>query len=940
MPAIPASQNKLPLLRTKISIPLLPEEFVHRRRLTERIRQGVRGPLTLISAPAGFGKTNALIEWAVEEKKTAAWLTIDEADNDEIRFFSYLIGAIQAVYPALGKEALDFFESTKSRGVETAITLLLNEIFAFQKDVILVLDDFQALNSKPILQGFNYLLKHCPHNLHLMIASRTEPVLDLASLRAKGRVLEIGAADLRFTRDEIDLFLRQAVGAELPPETIALLEQNTDGWVTGLQMAAIAMRQRGHFADLPGNLQIGSQHLVDFLAGEVLDQQPEEIREFLLKSAVLDEFCGPLCEAVVKPGARPGYGVMMLDRLQHANLFIVALDQKHEWFRYHPLFADFLRRVLAERYPSEIPALKKRAAEWFERSANLEKAFKYALESGDPDWAADLIERSISILIQTGEVFPLTDWIGKLPQAAIHRRPVICLAYAWALIADFKLDGARYWLDIIQQRLEETEKDPSPKARIPEDPLWNVRGGLAVCRSTLALLGGDIERASQYAEEASRHLHGESPFIRSLLLFENSLQFILAGETSKAIASLRETVKVAQEGNNQLVVVLAICQLADQQALQGHLSQALTTLQKARYVTTSPEGVPYPLSGIVDIGFGEILLERDVLDQAREYLERGCQTAKKMWSPSSIDGMLSLARLLQTQGDAPGSQAAVDEVSQMALDSESSEWDNAVVSAVAVRLALQRSDLANAMQWWKRAGFPELTEKFPQGNYPYHIYEFLLLTQANFLLTVARQAGDRKPLELAFELLEPILRSAQRFERVTSQIETLVLQSLLQNALGDTQRSVEILTSALALGEPEDYRRVFLDAGQPLAEILLLCRAARQDAIGTLPSLDYIDSLLETLQPESAVPSHPRAAAVSGSPASAQTDYGLPITLSAREMEVLSLIAEGKSNGEISAQLFLALNTVKRHAYNIYAKLEVKKRTHAVMKARQLGLIP
>ncbi|MEW6028168.1 MAG: LuxR C-terminal-related transcriptional regulator [Chloroflexota bacterium] len=933
-------QHKQPLLKTKISIPLLPEEFVHRPRLTERISQGVKGPLTLISAPAGFGKTNALIEWAKETKFPVAWLTIDRDDNDPGRFSSYLVGSIQAVYPGLGEEALDFIQSTKSRGWETAITLFLNQISALQKDLVLALDEFQVLESEPIVQGINYLLRHCPRNLHLIIASRREPAFDLAFLRAKGKVVELGVDELRFTRQEIELFLREAMDMQFPPETIATLEKNTDGWITGLQMAAISMRHRANPADLPANLQVDSQHLMNFLASEVLDRQPEEVRLFLLKSSVLEEFCGPLCEAVVKPGSQPGYGAAMLDQLEQANLFIVALDGNHEWFRYHPLFSELLRRVLAEINPSEILLLKKRAAEWFEQQANLEKAIKYAIESGNDEWAADLIERSVVPLVRTGEIFPLSAWIGRLPDEVIHRRPVISLTYAWGLIASFQLDTARYWLDDIQKGLDQTGKPASPDSETENGGLWNIRGGLAVCRSTMALLSGDTELAARFAEEAANYLQGENLFMRSLLSLENSLYFILAGDTSKAIESLRETVRMAQYGNNQLVVVLATCQLAEQQALQGHLSQALITLQKARYITTSPEGIPYPLSGIVDIAFGEILLERDSLDQAREHLERGCQIAKKLWSPSSLDGMVSLARLLQIQGDHPGSQAIMDAVSQMALDTESGKWDNTFVSAVFVRLALQRRDFTSATHWWKKGGFPDLTDKIALENFPYLIYEYLQLTQVRFILAVAREAVDRRQMQWALELLEPLLRASERFGRLTSQIEVLILQSLVQDELGNREQSVEILTHALALGEPEDYRRIFLDEGQPLANILARCRASRQDTIGTLPSLGYIDSLLEVFKPELAVQPYSRIAPQSTKPATARTDYGLPISLSAREMEVLSLIAEGKSNQEISAQLFLALNTVKRHAYNIYTKLEVKKRTQAVSRARQLGLIP
>jgi LuxR family maltose regulon positive regulatory protein len=935
----PVPELKPPLLQTKISVPLLPAEFVHRHRLTERIGQGVKGLLTLISAPAGFGKTNLLIEWAAETKSPIAWLTIDEEDNDPSRFLSYLIGAIQAVNPGLGEEALDFIQSTKGRGLETGVTLLLNEISVLRKNLILALDEFQVLESETIIQGFNYLLKHCPRNLHLIIATRKEPAFDLASLRVKGRVVELGADELRFNHEEIDMFLHEVTGMQFSPGTIDALEQNTDGWITGLQMAAISMRHRADSAGLPFHLQGDSHYLVDFLAKEVLDRQPEEIRQFLLKSSVLDQFNGSLCEAVINPESQPGYGAVMLDQLEHANLFIVALDEKHEWFRYHHLFGDFLRHVLAESHPAEISLMKKRAALWLETQSNLEEAIKYALDAGDDEWTADLIERNVETMIKTGEIFSLTHWIGALPNEIIQQHPRISLTYAWGLITSYQLDTANYWLDALQQKLDHDKKMTGKDQE--EAGLWNMYGGLAVCRSTLAILNGDAEQAAQFSTEAANYLQQENPFIGSLLSLENSWYFIVAGDTSKAIESLRKTVRIARQANNLLVMIVATCQLAQMQALQGQLSKALVTLQKVQFMASKPDGSIHPLAGIADLGFGEILLERDVLDKAEEYLARGWRVAKSLWSISSLDSMVSLARLLQIKGDTSGSQLIIEEASQMALGTESSQWDDAMVSAIAARLALQRNDLPAATQWWKKGHFPGFMEKIPLEDYPYHIFEYLQLTQVRCLLATSREAADRRQLQWALELLEPLLRTAKRFKRVTSQIEILLLQSLAQNNLGNVDRATEILLSALALGEPEDYRRIFLDEGQLLAHILTRCQTIQQDAIGVLPSYGYIESLLDALQPnKQADQIHPRIARQPIQPAITQTGSGLALSLSAREMEVLSLIAEGKSNQEISAQLYLALNTVKRHAYNIYTKLEVKKRTQAVSRARQLGLIP
>ncbi len=944
-----SSSLQAPLLRTKISVPQFPPEFVHRRRLTERIDRGVQGPLTLLSAPAGFGKTNLLIEWARHTHLPVAWLTLDSDDNDLNRFFRYFIGALQINQPDLAaEETMDFILSTHGGGLEVGLTLLINELSALSKEIVLVLDDFQALDNPTILQSLDFFLKHTPYNLHLILASRSEPDLDLAYLRAKGRVIELGADDLRFTVEEIGQFFEKVMGIHLAPETIAILEKRTDGWITGLQMAAISLRHQADPNTLLANLQGDAHFLVDFLAEEVLDRQPEEIRHFLLRTSILDLLTGPLCEAVALPEAQPGYGVVMLNRLEHANLFITALDEKHEWFRFHPLFADFLRHIQAEINPDEISILQKRAADWFEQNGNLNEAFRFAFASGDLEGTADRIERSIEALVRTGEISSLTHWIGQLPRGFIHSRPNLALSYAWGLMASYKLDDARYWIDDLQQTLEqvETQSKPTRAARKRNDRQrkngtgWSyLHGGLAICQSFMAVLNGEIEKATELSKMAASYLDDENPFIHSLVSLEDSLYFILSGDTSKAILALRDTIHIAMQANNLMVLIIATCELADMQALQGHFDQAWATLQKVRYMAVDPEGKPLALAGLADDGFGEILLERGSLDEAQSFLENKDKPSQSLRWLSNLDGLISLAHLRQLQGNFTGAQNLISQASQFALGTESSQWDDIVVSTVAVRMALQRDDLSGAVQWWNRSGFMEFNQKIHLENYPYHIYEFLLLTQVRLLTAIGRKQNNRIYLRQSLELLDFIQPEAERFQRVTSQIEILVLQAMVCDALGELDPAIQKLCRALALGEPAGYRRTFLDGGQPVAQLLPYCRSRATETGSLLPTAGYIDSLLTAfrdatqpvqLSPEEGIPGV----------VSFKVESPPVVTLSPREIEVLTLIAEGKSNQEISAQLYLALNTVKRHAYNIFAKLDVKNRTQAVLKARQFNLIP
>ncbi|HLE51912.1 MAG TPA: LuxR C-terminal-related transcriptional regulator [Anaerolineales bacterium] len=945
----PSTLTEPPLLRTKISIPQIPLGSINRPRLTEQVHRGVEGPLTLLAAPAGFGKTLLLLEWAKETRLPVAWLTLDSDDNDLSRFFRYLIGALQTLEAGLGEEAKDYTQSSTGGGLEVGLTLLINELSTLSKEIALVLDDFQVLENPLALQGIGFLLQYLPPNLHLVIASRSEPELDLAFLRAKGRVVEVGADELRFTGEEVERYFQQAVGLQLSRETIQALEERTDGWITSLQMAAISLKNQADPATLLANLQGNAYHLAGFLAEEILDRQPEEIRQFLLRSSILETLSGPLCEAVVNPDAQPGYGAVMLNRLEHAQLFISALDDKHEWFRYHPLFADFLRQVEAEVNPAEIPGLHQRAALWLEGNGNLGEAFRHALASRGVEWAADLIERNALPMINMGEVTALARWIGRLPEDITHKRPLLSMAYAWALIVANRLDLAQYWLDDVLQSVDRLEKQTGGTPTLEETgtvdvaenvDLAGIRGGLAVCQSMMAMARGNLEQAADFSRQAASYLSEENVYLRSFIALDESISSVLTGDIQKTIDSLRMTARIARQANNPFVMIISASETAIMQLFLGQLSKAWETLQKAKYIAIGPDGKPHPLSGFIDIVLGEILFERDLLEEAGDYLERGCKAIQSIWYLGSLGGMTSLARVRQAMGDNPGAQAIVEEIARMALSNNSGQWDDALAAGLAVRLAVQRDDLATAEQWWHKGGFPDLNIPIALEDYPYHIYEYIILAQIRFLLVKSQETGSSGGLQQAADMLGPLLLEAERLQRVNSQIQILILQAMAQSALGD-EGAVKILLRALALGEPEGYRRVYLDEGWRLAELLRQCRSVQQESGSHLPSLAFLDSLLEALQRTEAVREFEyRPVEQRAGPTITHLEDGFPISLSAREMEVLALIAEGKSNQEIYAELYLALNTVKRHAYNIYQKLEVKKRTQAVSKARQLGLIP
>lgn len=946
--------TELPLLRTKISIPQIPSGFVTRSRLTEKVHRGVKGALVLVAAPAGFGKTHLLLEWAKETDLPVAWLTLDSNDNDLNRFFRYLLGSLQILQAGLGDEALIYTQSSTGDGLEAGLTLLINELSALSNEISLVLDDFQVIENPLVLKGIGFLLQYLPANLHLVIASRSEPEINLAFLRAKNQLVEIDADDLRFTDEEVDKYFQLVVGLHLPSETIQTLEKHTDGWITPLQMAAISLNKQADAATFLSNLQGKAHYLTGFLAEEILDRQPEEIRQFLLRSSILESMTGPLCESVVNPDAQPGYGAVLLNQLEHNHLFITALDEKHEWFRYHPLFSDFLLQVEVEVNPDEIPTLHKRAAIWLEENNYLAEAFGHALVCRDMKWAADLIERNVLPMINMGEVSTLARSISRLPDDITRQRPLLMVAYAWSLIVTNNVDVARFWLDELRLLIGKHE-DQTTTATIldhlestgePERINWPIiQGGLALCESHLAMASGDMKHAAELSQRASSFFQEVEPYFsstyfRSIVAMDDSISSILSGDTQKAIGSLRTTIRIARQANNQYAMIVAGCALADMQALQGQLSKAWETYQRVQFWSQGPGGKPLPLSGLVDVGLGEILLEHDLLEEARDYLERGIQITQSMWYFGSLHGMIALTRLRQAMGNITGALEAIEEAARMALSAEAMEWDGVVAPIVAIRLALQRDDLATAELWWRKAGFPDLNTPIALEKYPYHVFEYLLLTQARFLLIRGQQKDCITDIRQAAELLETLLPPAEYFIRVSSEIQILILQAMVQFTL-QNEEATKVLIHALALGEPEGFRRYFLDEGVKLFSLLRKCRSLQQASGSHFPSIKFIDSLLEAIQRTMREPELNQPPVVKkASPTIAKLEDGFPISLSMREMEVLALIAEGNSNQEISAKLYLALNTVKRHVYNIYVKLEVKKRTQAVSKARQLRLIP
>ncbi len=906
-----------------------------RSRLIDRLNAGLvhRRKLTLISAPAGFGKTTLLSEWINQspipdtQSPNFAWLSLDEGDNDPVRFLAYFIAALQTVEarqePAgtIGKGALSALQSPQPPPTEAILTTLINEIAAVPDRIVLVLDDYHLIEAQPIHDALTFLLEHLPPQMHLVIATRDDPPLPLARLRARGQLTELRATDLRFISSEAAEFLNQVMGLDLSAEDIAALEDRTEGWIAGLQLAAISMQ--GH-EDATGFIKsfTGSHRFVlDYLVEEVLEQQSESVQTFLLQTAILDRLIGPLCDAVsfgdTETLTDRADGQVILEALEAANLFIVPLDNERRWYRYHHLFADLLRQRLRQTQPEQVPTLHHRASEWYEQNWFIDEAIEHALRAEDYGRAARLIETHVDALWRRGEHVKLRRWLAGLPVELVFSKPHLCILHAWNLFTSGEQDAAERSLQAAEKALaprtdRATETSSAQRAQLPHSDRMKIRGRAAAIRAFLAFYRGDVQQISRYARQALELLPRDDLTWRSTATVALGDAYSFMGDIAAAYQARLEALNVSQAEGNIYMALIASMKLAVTLRQQGHLERVIEICQQQLQLAERSG-----LSQTIVVGWllaiwGEVLAEFNDLDGAlhrakngTELIERGRDLAMLGW------GYLCLVRVLYSRGDMAAAQAIIQRMNDVARQSYVPPWVTSLMAAWQARIWLAKDRLDAASQWARKRGLDRDGEPTTLDEMEYVALARILIAQG-------------RPDETA-RLLQRLLEATETGGRTSRAIEILMLQALAFQAGGDTARAMAALERALTLAEPEGFIRAFVDEGPPMARLLYEA-AAR----GIAP--DYARRLLAAFpvaQPEQTAPSTTQAP---------KPDLIEP--LSERELEVLQLIAEGLTNPEIASRLFLALNTVKAHTRNIYGKLGVHSRTQAVARARALGLLP
>ncbi len=908
-----------PILTTKLYIPPPRSKVVLRPRLIERLNEGLQRKLILISAPAGFGKTTSVSSWLVECNQPAAWLSLDAGDNDPTRFLTYLVAAIQTVTPHVGDGVLGMLQSSPPS--DSILTILLNEIAAVGTPFALILDDYHVIDAQPIDDILSFMLEHLPPQMHLVIATREDPHLPLARLRARGHLTELRAVDLRFTAAEAAEFLNQVMRLNLSAADIAALEARTEGWIAGLQLAAISMQGQ---EDTTRFIQsfTGSHHFVlDYLIEEVLQQQSEAIQTFLLHTSVLDQMCGALCDAVLPDSVVSGQEALAY--LQRANLFLIPLDNERRWYRYHHLFADFLRQRAATSIEGESMAeLHTRASLWYEDNGYEAEAFHHAVAAKDFERAANLAELSWQGMDSTFQFATWLSWVKKLPDAWIRARPMLSVEYAWALMdagdpdaSEARLRDAERWLDATGTLRARLDGSSDGMVIADETQIRVLPAMIALVRAQNAQIQGDMAGTVKYAERALKLTPEDDHLRRAQAIVTLGFTHWVSGNLEDARKALMEWMSSMQKIGNSIFAIATTFVVSDILVAEGRLREAVSTSQEALQSAAAHDEHVQRVTAHLYLGLAMVHHEMGHEETAAAHLlksrELGEQTTLIDWPHR---WHLAQARLKESEGDLDAALDLLDAAKR--LYARNPVPDARPVEALKARIYIRQGRLNKALDWVHERGLSVDDDLS-------YLREFEHMTIARVLIATYQQDhADHAFLE-ALGLLERLLQAAEASRRMGSVIEILVLHSLAYEAQGNISLALVSLERALTLAGPEGYFRLFLDEGPPMARLLY-------EALARGIEPDYVHNLLATFDAE--------AQTRTGESNLAPVQY-LVEPLSERELEVLQLVAQGLSNREICERLFLALDTVKGYNRRIYGKLQVQRRTEAVARAHELGLL-
>lgn len=915
------------ILKTRLFVPQVRNDLVHRPRLMQRLNAGLEVPLLLVSAQAGAGKTTILSEWVRQLALPFAWVSLDEEESDLARFFQYVCAALQSVGVNLDQAVFNTLSDPQPPPVEVVLTTLVNAITLHPRHFVLVLDDYHLIKSPRVHQALTFLVDHQPEQMHLVIATRSDPPLPLARLRGRRQMVEVRFSDLRFTEAEAADLLASQLGDLLSQKDIAALLARTEGWAVGLQMTALSMKRQ---ADLPGFIAAftGTHHFIlDYLIEEVLHYQSAQVQDFLLATAVLDTLSGPLCEALIQDAAQTGCAAQeMLENLERDNLFIVPLDDERRWFRYHHLFGELLRNQLDRRFPGRAAELHQRASRWFEQQGQFTQAVKHAIKAGDTAHAATLLEAYGETLFNQGNMLSLLDAIRQIPLDVVRGRARLYLYLAWLLVLTGETAQAESILEEIERRqdhyLDEAMRHQSGESA-PDTPGF-IQGTIYAARAFLAFRAGDPALAADLSRQALEALPAAHQFMRGRVMLSLGAITLQLGNTEEGCRLLLETSQMAQAEGNGYTAVACLSTVGGHQLLMGRLHQARETLQRALDLATIQGNRRLPYAAIALVEMSDLYYEWNELQAALHAAEEAV-TLGKEWALAStlVRGPLALARVLFRQGQVEQAWALFRQIQRSMEALQVGPTIHAQVDTTRVQFWLSEpGGVAQAAQWARAqsgllsADDVTLSQREPEA-----------IALAQVLVTVKR-------LDEAAVLLERLRRLTGAEGRLRRMVTVLALEAICWSAQGLAQKAVDGVEQALALAEPQGLVRTWMDLGTPAAELLVAAldrrksppRRADEQARPSTASLAYLSRLVEAF----------------GLPRPRPDQVASPVEnayLSDRELEVLRCMAAGMSNADIARHLVIEVSTVKRHINHIFTKLDVDTRMQAILKARDLGLL-
>jgi ATP/maltotriose-dependent transcriptional regulator MalT len=916
-PAGVAASERDVLLATKLHVPGPQPGFVARARLVRALGDALARPLVLVCAPAGFGKTALLADWARSDDIRVGWLSLDPGDNDPARFWRHALAALDRAHPGIAERAAPLLGPPAPSSFEGLVTALINDLAARpgEDELLLVLDDYHLIDAPPVHASLTFLLEHLPSGLRLVLASRSDPPLPLARLRAAGQLAELRTDDLRFTAAEAAALLREAIDADLPRAAVAALEARTEGWAAGLQLAGLSLRGQPDPAGFVAAFSGSHRYVLDYLGQEVLDRQEAELRGFLLETSVLDRLSGDLCDAVT---GRAG-SQAMLEEIERAGLFLVPLDEVRGWWRYHHLFADLLRARLRQERPGQVAALHRSAAAWCAEHGLADGGVRHALAAGDPVGAAMLIELHFDEIFLQGESATIQRWLAALPAELVRSRPRLLLAQAWMVLVGGDVEAAEAPLDAAERAFADAAGEPfEPSVGRAASVLANVPAAIAHDRAFLAYLRGDAEATAAFASQALTRLGEGEWMLDSWIRSMGALAAWLRGRLEDAERGFAASAAGWRAAGEHPLAASACHFLGQVQRAQGRLDAAFGTYQQALEITAPPGRGAMPAAGIGYVGMAEVAYQRGELDDAHRHVTEGITLCRRVnWTQPLATGLVTLAWIRQAQGDRGEAVEAMGEAERIAPSPSVANLFNPVPVQRA-RLLLAQGDIAAAARWTQERGLRADDE-------PMYHKEREHLVLARVLLAQDRAAQ-------ALTLLERLLAAAAAQGRTGSIIEIRALQALALASGGEQASAVETLAGALTLACPQGYVRVFADEGAPMQTLLGRLVAAQRHGQTAAHGVElgYLARLLRAFAGKDAVRgSARRAAAVPG----------LVEPLTTRELEVLRLLAAGATNQAIAAELVVSLDTAKKHVSHVLGKLGAANRTEAVARARQLGLI-